>query len=155
MFMSHNRAVTRAAKAALLLCASIGVSSCTGHLDPNAVAGEYAYQYKTGEVEVIQINRDKTFVHEFYNTRVDYTNRTPPAFKASGTYSIDHRQWKAKGWRMFYDMLHAGNRLPNPYEAGELDFTWYPPDKKVAAALVYTEDGYYFRRTKDRQAIIE
>jgi hypothetical protein len=153
--MSNNALITQVTKALLLLCVSFGVSSCTGPLDPKTAAGEYAYQYKTGEVEVIRVNDNNTFVHEVYNTQGDYTNRKQPAFEEADSYRIENRQLKTKSWSMFYDMLKPGNRVQEPYGGGGLELTWYPPDKKVDAALVYTEDGYYFRRMKERSAIIE
>jgi len=54
---------------------------------PRAIAGEYAFQYWTGEIEVVSLYQDMAYRQEFYRDLVSYQTHSTPMYLNTNVWS--------------------------------------------------------------------
>ena len=118
---------------------------------PGEIEGEYAFHFKTGEVQVTVMHKDMTYRQEFYRTLVDYQKHYKPAYTNAGTWSYEGRKiiWNSP---LVFCHLHDPSRLlaiPERY-AEEYGF-WMPQSRERDALILIDSDyDYSYRRVKSR-----
>jgi hypothetical protein len=113
--------------------------------------GEYVYQYKTGQVEVLSLEGDSAYRQQLFHSVNDYRRGVMP--------SITHvNAWSSKGDSItlqkcftFFDSKNTGTPLKAPIQESTMNVTWVPVRGNSEAALtIKSIPGHQFVRVDNR-----
>lgn len=76
---------------------------------PQHAAGEYAFPYKTGEVEVLSLKDDCTQRQEFFQSPQASQDSVPPAYAKGGAWSCTDNLVNTERWLMYCDWPVTGS----------------------------------------------
>jgi hypothetical protein len=126
-----------------------------GFVNPQQASGEYVYGYKDGEIEVLILRNDLTYLQEFYTNTATYRNRGLPAYTNSSAWTHTNKEVFLKNWLMFCDWPNVAQLRAAPRPSSLLKGTWMPPNRKTEAVIWFTEDPppYVLLRVKNRSEV--
>lgn len=129
---------------------------CTprGPKNPQEAAGEYVFRYKTGEIEVVILNTNRTFRQEFYKLLDSYQQNNIPVYTNSGTWSYDRSALTFNQWLRFCDYPNPNKLLDSPELLLGCTTHWEPAVADSDAAIWFSEPfNYVFMRVKSRNEV--
>ena len=111
------------------------------------IEGIYKFQYPTGQVEVIFIMKDSTFIQTIYKNNIDFLNKSNSLYKNSGTWTTSGNELEFDKWLVFCEFRDPKNILTNPYLATMLNISWYEANSNHRELIsIYSEKGYVFEK---------
>ena len=135
---------------AIVILMSVLATGCERYQIKSAkeVAGEYGFRHNNGEIEVIILKEDVTFVQEMYHDYASYQMHTNPEFHFLGTWSYKINRLDFDGMFAFCKNSDPAQRLAAPVRVLGIFGRWVPPSSSSDAIIWIFEDaGYGFLRT--------
>ncbi len=121
---------------------------------PSKVAGEYAFHFKTGEVEVVVMHEDMTYQQEFYRTLAAYQQRGQPLYVNSGTWSYKGNKIIWKNCFEFTEFRNPDHLKTVPEVFGLNSGAWLVPCDWIDARIDMNDDmDYKLVRVKNRSDV--
>lgn len=118
----------------------------------NDVAGEYSYTYPSGQIEVLYIAQDKTFVQQFYANEGAAGRSAPPRSTTTGTWSYSGRELTFHRLLSFCDFPDVNSMRATPEPVTAMNLVWIAPTGDQDARIsVFDDAGYVFRRVGTAQ----
>lgn len=127
----------------------LGLTGCapSGPKSSAEISGEYAYQYKSGQIEVVILSSNFSYVHYLYPNKESYQQHVGASFTNNGTWSYTGNILKSDDWANFFNYEDLDTpKIPHPliWQA-----SWDPPTKESDASIIEARDlGYIFERVK-------
>jgi hypothetical protein len=132
-----------------LVAAAIGCARQTIR-NREEVVGEYAFHYKTGEVEVFELRSDSRYRQELYQNSESYRRHGPVLHENSGLWSYETRKVILNDFMMFCQFPNPDVRLASPMRIADMRGYWQPPDRRGDASIWLSYDFHYvFLRVKN------
>ena len=123
---------------------------------PMDMAGEYIYHFPSGEMEVLVLRTDMTYLHEFYSSVSDYKKNSLPLYGFTKKWSCKNGLLTLDDWMLFYDFSSGAvskSRMP-PDKCVSMSGQWVEPTHDSDAVILFGEDiGYNFLRVKSRNDV--
>jgi hypothetical protein len=120
------------------------------------IAGEYIYHFPSGEMEVLVLRADTTYLHEFYSSVSDYKKNSVPLYSFTQKWSYKNGLLTLDGWMLFYDYSSGAvnkSQVP-PIKCVSMSGDWVEPTRDSDAVILFNEDmGYNFLRVKSRDEV--
>lgn len=114
---------------------------------PASVAGEYVFQFPSGQVESLLLNEDLTYTQKFYQDQHSFENEADPLYTNSGSWSYSGSEFQFYHWLEFCEMRQVSKMLPEPREGTMSNVYWVAPTKEHGGIIsVYLDTGYEFKR---------
>jgi hypothetical protein len=132
------------------------ITSCSREPEQADFVGEYIYHYPDGEMEVLELHGDLTYVHELYASVSDYKQHSKPICSFENTWSHRSRRLTMNRWMMFYDFsaFEVGKPKIPPTPMVDMPGGWVKPTSESDAGILFAEDlGYNFLRIQSREAM--
>nr|WP_321349273.1 hypothetical protein [uncultured Methanoregula sp.] len=95
--------------------------------NPTQAVGEYAFKYKSGEIEVLQLFGDLTYKQEFYQDFATYQGHATPVYTNSGVWTNNGNNLKFKNLMGFCELFNPNRRINPPIEYGPCEKSWMGP----------------------------
>lgn len=121
--------------------------------------GEYAFQFPSGGIEVLELRKDSTYQHTFHEEISSYRSGKEPAYQYAGTWEYNGERFAFRPWQSF---APSGNPislvLPPLRNSSLLIFgqVWYPAKGGRPAYIVKDQDyDYIFIKVDDRNAVFK
>lgn len=136
----------------ILFGAILFMMSCGGPSEINSyVQGRYKFTYPSGEVEVLSINKDHTFLRNIYQNEKDYLNKTQPMYRNSGTWSSSNANLSFDNWlSICYLGRMTDSILPKPETVTLTDVSWYEANGKDSSKItIYDEPWYVLKKIEN------
>jgi hypothetical protein len=136
----------------LVIIGVLGFAAC-GWQGPSEltdeIEGTYVFHYPSGEVEVLSISLDSTFLKKIYLDKESFTNETDPRYISSGDWfwSSSKKRIKFRDWQVYCKHRNPDEILPEPHLATMMDVPWYGPSSEHNGLIsVFTDKGYVFEK---------
>jgi hypothetical protein len=135
----------------IIIFYQISLSSCNDlnfSIGLEELTGSYIFTYPSGEVEVIIIKSDSSYVKEFYRNKEDFQigDYVHPANK--GTWSVIWNKVTFENW-LFYSRFNDPNLIiDKPFYATKRNVPWirHRNGRKKPILSVYEPNGYEFEK---------
>ncbi|MHA3774866.1 hypothetical protein ACXR0O_25380 [Verrucomicrobiota bacterium sgz303538] len=145
----------------LLLCAlALVISGCIQGPpiieSPREIAGEYAFRFKDGKVEVFTLGKDYTYRQELFSDIASYQNDGVPERSAEGTWSFEGNEITFMHCWDFTDRRDATVTAKVPERLRSGTGGWFPNWAGIEAdgVIVISErDRYILARLTDRKTL--
>lgn len=131
-------------KGILVLC-SICLFGCSSI--EQQIEGQYAFEFPSGEFQILSIASDNTFNQKVYLSKEDFTNGSSPKFENSGTWMDTGKDLDFVHWLAYCDDRDPEKILNYPIRVtmGNVYFHNSMIDSNDYIS-VYMETGYVFKR---------
>ncbi|MBK9417947.1 MAG: hypothetical protein IPN62_11785 [Flavobacteriales bacterium] len=121
--------------------------------------GEYAFQFPSGGIEVLELRKDSTYQHMFYETVASYRTGKEPFYPSAGTWEYNGERFVFDRWQSFAPSGNPVSLVLPPLQDGSLLLhgqIWYPAKGGRPAYLVYDRDyDYIFLKVDDRSEVFK
>lgn len=121
--------------------------------------GEYAFQFPSGGIEVLELRKDSTYQHMFYETGASYRSGREPAYPSTGTWEYNGERFIFRPWQSFAPSGNPASLVLPPRRDSGLMLhgqVWYPAKSGRPAYLVHDRDyDYIFIKVDDRNAVFK
>lgn len=121
--------------------------------------GEYAFQFPSGGIEVLELRKDSTYQHMFYETMAGYRSGREPAYPSTGTWEYNGERFIFRPWQSFAPSGNPASLvLPPRRDSGLMIHgqVWYPAKNGSAAYIVRDRDyDYIFIKVDDRSEVFK
>jgi len=121
--------------------------------------GEYAFQFPSGGIEVLELRKDSTYQHTFHEEIESYRSGKEPAYQSTGTWEYNGERFAFRPWQ---DFAPSGNPvslvLPPLHRSSLLMYGqgWYPAKNDRPAYFVMDRDyDYIFIKVDDRNEVLK
>jgi hypothetical protein len=119
------------------------------------VEGEYAFQYRTGEIEVLQLYSNMTYKQELYNDFISYQKHATPRYINSNVWTHVGNLLKMMDFVVFCDLAIPQRRLDPPKKFAYVSKLWLGPMLHSRAAVEMNPDeDYYLIRVGPRDKVV-
>lgn len=119
--------------------------------------GEYAFQFPSGGIEVLELRKDSTYQHMFYETVASYRSGKEPAYPSTGTWEYNGERLVFEPWQSFAPSGNPASLALPPLHLGRSAIygqVWYPAKNGRPAYLEKDRDyDYIFLKVDDRNAV--
>lgn len=135
----------------MLLGVFLFMMSCGGPSEINSdVQGKYKFTYPSGQVEVLNINKDHTFLRNIYSNEKDYINIVEPVYKNTGTWSSQGVNLSFTNWLSICYLGRMTNSILSKPELVTLtDVSWYEANGQDSSKIcIYDEPWYILKKLK-------
>lgn len=109
------------------------------------VAGEYMFQYPSGDVEVLYMRVDSTYRHALYPDMASYEEGSSLLHESDGRWTVRRGQFNFDHWYLFCSSMEPNKPGSRPTRVTLGNVNWMPTDT-VDMISIYFETGYNFRR---------
>lgn len=122
--------------------------SCGGSSEiTEEVEGTYKFLYPSGQVELISIKNDLTFIQTIYSNESDYLNNHEALYRNNGSWKINGKQLEFDHWLSYCYMLQPDSILPKPNLSIMPNVYWDAPTVEHSALLTfYDQENYIFTK---------
>jgi hypothetical protein len=130
------------------------LAACESVHDPTVkeVAGEYIYEYKSGQIEVWILKGDLSYRQEFFNDVRGYSEHAPPRYANSGNWSLKKNKITLEQTLNFFDYGNLDRALDAPLHVVAQPADWLPPSGSDDAKISIGMDiDYVLRRVNRKQ----
>jgi len=121
--------------------------------------GEYAFQFPSGGIEVLELRKDSTYQHMFYETMAGYRSGRDPAYPSTGTWEYNGERFIFRPWQSFAPSGNPASLvLPPRRDSGLMIHSqvWYPAKNGSPAYIVRDRDyDYIFIKVDDRSEVFK
>ncbi len=114
----------------------------------NEIDGSYSFEFPRGDYEILEINKDSSFVQKFYIDKKAFKNNISPFYTSSGNWSFNNKnELNFDNWLKYCSRRNPDSILLKPKQVNLLNVYWYRATKKHNGYLsIYGETGYYFKK---------
>lgn len=116
--------------------------------------GEYAFQFPSGGIEVLELRKDSTYQHTFHEEIASFRSGIEPAYQSTGKWEYNGERFIFRPWE---DFAPSGNPVslvvPPIHRSSLLMYGqgWYPAKNDRPAYFVMDGDfNYIFVKVDDR-----
>jgi hypothetical protein len=126
------------------------MQSCGGPSEISSdIKGKYKFTYPSGQVEVLSMNEDNTFLRNIYSSERDFVNQSEPIYKNTGT-------WGSQGINLYFNnwlsICYLGRMidsiLPKPETSTLTDVSWYKAND-TSIICIYDEPWYILKKIEN------
>ena len=153
---SRNRWIRVAA--IVLLVNTTGCGMFHKGMDKEMI-GEYAFQFPAGGIEVLELRKDSTYQHMFYETVTSYRSGKEPAYPSTGTWEYNGERFVFEPWESFAPSGNPASLVLPPLHHGRSAIygqVWYPAKNGSPAYIVKDRDyDYIFIKVDDRSRVFK
>ena len=131
--------------------AAVAFIGCTENKSPapRAVAGEYVYHYKSGEVEAWTLSENMGYRQDFYRDDNSYKKRLPPLYSNGNTWYFKGREIIVNHPMFICKYPRVDQMAERPWWGASMNAAWKPPGFFSEPIIVVSESfNYWLTRVK-------
>jgi hypothetical protein len=114
----------------------------------NEVFGLYQFEYPSGEVELVRLNEDYSYLQFIFKNNVDVEKRNEPIYKNKNVWKYNSKEIEFKSWLVYCDYNNPKMVKLEPSYEDLKNVYWVSPGfaNSVSILDIYSENGYFFKK---------
>ena len=125
----------------------LGLSACSRQVASDGeVTGEYVCKFKTGQLEVLSLEPNHTYIQRLFRSPSDFDRKAAPAFTSLQTWSRNGNSVSLQKCMVFADPAGSGGSLKFAVQKQVVKGSWTPPVAQLHASLEFDREEHVLIR---------
>ena len=139
------------------LCCFLLVSLCSCWQPASEITdeilGTYAFEFPRGDYQLLEVNKDSSFVQKLYINKDSLENKTPPFYVNKGRWSIiKGRELRFNDWLEYCYLRYTDSILPHPKQVDMGNVYWNESTRNYNSYItIFDDTGYYFVKMDEKE----
>lgn len=115
----------------------------------SSIPGKYVFKYPSGEIEVIEMRPDSSYLQFIFEHEKAYKSNEVPIHSNKGNWSVSYNEIMFENWLKYcYNSSFPSKVLQEHPHITRMNITWHILEDNQQTLDFYAEEGYVFKKVK-------